>query len=334
MPDAALHARKGRILEIQRFSIHDGPGIRTTVFLKGCPLRCIWCHNPDAASSDRMLSFLPGRCIVCGYCVRICPRQAHRIEAGLHTLDRTVCDVCGSCTDECHAKALELIGRDMSAGEVMEEVVRDRPFYETSGGGITLSGGEPTFQMDFTEALLRLAREQGLHTCLETCGHTHFHDFETVMPLVDLFLYDIKETDPERHREYTGVSNEIILANLRALHAHGASILLRCPLVPGYNNRTDHFEALAALATELPNLIGIELMPYHPLGEDKLQRLGLDGEPRAASQPPTDGDLANWLAFLQDRGAHVVNDAHGAEAYAKNETKGLAAREEKSEQRR
>ena len=307
MPKPDLCSVKGRIFEVQRFSIHDGPGIRTTVFMKGCPLRCIWCHNPDGALPDRMLSFLPERCIGCDYCVQICPNQAHLMESGLHKLDRTLCEVCGACTEECYAHALELIGRDVTVRDVIDEVMRDRPFYETSGGGITLSGGEPTNQMDFTEALLRLVREEGLNTCVETCGFTDFHNLEIIRDLVDLFLYDLKETDPQRHKDYTGVSNEAILTNLRKLHERGATILLRCPIIPGYNDRTDHFEAIIALANELPNLVGIELMPYHPFGESKLQRLGIDPKARASSSTPTPEHISNWIQFLRDRGVHVIN---------------------------
>ena len=314
MPEPRLRSRQGRIFDVQRFSIHDGPGIRTTVFLKGCPLRCIWCHNPEGAAPGPMLSFLPELCIGCGYCFQICPREAHTIEDDVHELDRAVCEVCGACAEECYAQALELIGRDVTVEEVMGEVLRDRPFYETSGGGITLSGGDPTFQMDFTEALLRVAREEGLNTCVETSGFTNCANLPRIEELVDLFLYDIKETDPQRHQDCTGVSNELILANLRALHARGARILLRCPIIPGYNDRADHFEALATLAVELPDLVGLEVMPYHALGESKALRLGLDPEGRAVSQPPAPEQIAEWTQFLRDRGAPVINEAPGTQA--------------------
>jgi pyruvate formate lyase activating enzyme len=304
----------GRIFEIQRFSIHDGPGIRTTVFMKGCPMRCIWCHNPEGISSKPDLSFLPEKCIGCGACFRLCRNEAHRIEerpspdpqkAGqtlqVHVLDRTRCVVCGACTTECYAKALELAGREVTVDEVIGEVVRDRPFYETSGGGLTLSGGEPLFQIDFAEALLRRAKEEGLHCCMETCGFGEWGRLERLLPLVDLFLYDLKETDPDHHAEFTGVSNDLILRNLRALHERGATIRLRCPIIPGCNDRDEHFAGIASLAGELPNLEGVELMPYHRLGESKVGRFGFDRTGRPTPESPANGAVSGWNESLRRR---------------------------------
>ena len=297
----------GRIFEIQRFSIHDGPGIRTTVFLKGCPLRCVWCHNPEGVSPQKQISFVAGNCIGCGYCFRACPRQAHRMdpEAG-HVLERERCEVCGSCTEECYAKALELVGRDVSVAEVLDEVLRERPFYETSGGGLTLSGGEPTFQLDFSRALLEAARASDLNTCVETCGLADWAKLAAILPLVDLFLFDYKETDPERHREYTGAPIEPILENLRMLHRQGTRVRLRCPIIPGVNDRPDHFAGIAALARELPELEGVELMPYHRLGESKAGRFGIDAAARADSAVPEKATVESWVAELRKEGVKMV----------------------------
>ena len=297
----------GRIFEIQRFSIHDGPGIRTTVFLKGCTLHCMWCHNHEGIDSGKALSFLPDRCIGCGYCFRVCKRNAHRMDGDRHALDREVCAVCGLCTEECYSRALELVGRDVTVSEVLDVVLRDKPFYETSGGGMTLSGGEPLMQAEFVVELLRAAKQSGLHCAVETCGHVAQARLKRILANVDLFLYDIKDTDPARHREFTGASNEKILANLRFLHDSGAAVLVRLPIVPGLNDRDDHFRGIARLAAELPKLIGFEVMPYHALGTGKHLRFGTkDTFGGRASPSPT--AVAAWIRALRKLGVKVVNE--------------------------
>jgi pyruvate formate lyase activating enzyme len=301
-------AVSGRIFDVQRFSIHDGPGIRTTVFLKGCPLRCLWCHNPEAVSREIQLGFSAARCLRCGSCAEACPHGGHHFdpERG-HTLDRAACDVCGRCVEACQARALELIGRDAGVEQVLAEVLRDRAFYETSGGGLTLSGGEPLAQLEFSTALLAAAKAAGLHTAVETCGAVPWPSFEAVRGLVDLWLFDLKESDPERHREFTGASNRQILANLAQLHDSGARILARLPLVPGLNARPEHLRAVAQLVEGLPGLVGVEVMPYHRLGLAKRQRLGLAADGFEA-QAPEVGEVAAWVAQLRALGAPVINE--------------------------
>ncbi len=296
----------GRVFDIQRFSIHDGPGIRTTVFFKGCSLRCLWCHNPESIPTAPSLSFVPDKCIGCGYCVGACPHGAHAMADGRHEIDRDRCQVCGLCTRECFAGALELAGRDVTVTEVIEEVLRDKPFYDNSNGGMTLSGGEPLMQMDFALALLREAKTAGLHCAVDTCGYVNDNGIARVAEMTDLFLYDLKETDPKRHIECTGVSNEPILANLRLLHDAGAAVLVRLPIVPGLNDRADHFAAVAQLAKSLPNLLGFEVKGYHNLGLGKLARFGLDAGDTAAIERPDPATVAGWAATLRELGVPVI----------------------------
>ena len=301
---------QGLVFDIQKFSIHDGPGIRTTVFLKGCPLSCIWCHNPESRSTSPQISFIADHCVGCGFCFGVCPAGAHVMNDQRHELRREDCQVCGRCVEKCYTRALELVGRPMTVPQVLQQVLQDMPFYKTSGGGMTLSGGEPTLQIDFVTDLLRQAKAASLHCCIETSGHCDYDRLRRILPSVDLWLFDWKESDPIRHKQYCGVDNRQIMDNLRRLHADGAAIRLRCPIIPGYNDRPDHFEGIARIAAELPHLQGVELMPYHALGEAKTKRFGMPPAGLVA-ETPSRQTVAQWAATLRSLDVAVLNDETG-----------------------
>ena len=261
------------VFDIEKFAVHDGPGIRTVVFMKGCPLRCVWCHNPESQSFKKELFFTPEKCIGCGWCVSACPQKCHIITEGRHLFDREKCVACGRCASKCYAEALEAVGKRMSVEEVMKSVLADKLFYDNSNGGITLSGGEPLAHYDFTLELLEASKAAGLHTCIETCGYAAPEKVRTLLPFVDLWLWDVKAT-PEMHKELTGVEFQPILDNLRMIDEAGAKMWLRCPLVHGVNDSEAHLLQIAELANSLRGCQRIDIEPYHPLGEGKAQRLG------------------------------------------------------------
>ena len=295
---------EGRVLDVMRGSVHDGPGIRTTVFLKGCPLHCIWCHNPESQSREIELSFIAERCVSCGACQRACSSGVHRVESGGHAIDRARCARCGACVDACSAGALELKGRMASVGEVIREVLADRAYYESTGGGMTLSGGEPMAQPAFTGALIREARGHGVHTALETCGFAPEFEFEKIARLVDLFLFDCKGVDDALHRRHTGVSNRLILSNLALLSSLNAAIILRCPLVPGENDTEENLRGIAALAKAHPAIRGVEIMPYHRMGREKGVRAGMDIPFDAPSATPDQKE--RWIETLRSLGVPLL----------------------------
>ncbi len=268
----------GLIFNIQRYSVHDGPGIRTTVFLKGCPLGCRWCHNPEGADAEPVLSLLPGRCIGCGACVPVCPHGlGGRLGSAAEEQGaRTVCEHCGACVEVCPSGARTLVGRHYTVDELLCEVGKDQVFYEESGGGVTFSGGEPVASESsaFLLACLKDCRESGFHTAVDTSGAVVQGTLLQVAALADLILYDLKLMDDALHREYVGAGNQLILENLQALSAAGSDIWIRVPLIPGITDGQENLEETAAFVASLPNRHPVHLLPYHKVGRDKYRRLG------------------------------------------------------------
>jgi len=266
----------GLIFDLKKYSINDGPGIRTTIFLKGCPLHCQWCHNPESQSAQPQVIFRPNRCDLCQSCLEACTHSALTWSVNGPLTDREACQVCGDCTRVCYPEARQLVGRQMSLTEVMDAIERDVPFYDESGGGVTLSGGEPLFQKDFSLAILEACRKLDIHTVLDTCGYASARTLAQVAPLVDLFLYDLKLVDHEKHLQYTGVSNERILANLQALSSLGADLLVRIPLIPGVNDDPLEVQNIGEFLHSLPETPAIELLTYHNIAEAKYSGLNME----------------------------------------------------------
>ncbi len=306
--DLALHPADNAsqstavVFNIMRFSTQDGPGIRTTVFFKGCPLSCWWCHNPESQRLQPELLYLEERCRQCGDCLVVCPQHAiEQVNGTVRT--SALCRRCGQCTEVCQAQARQIAGRRLTVGELIAEIERDLIFFEESGGGVTLSGGEPLAQPRFVSALLGACRDRGIGTVLETCGYAPSGVFLTVAPLADLVLFDLKLMDPARHKQYTGVSNRRILGNLKELVARGRPVTVRIPVMPGINDADDEIRQFARYLAELP-ASQVELLPYHHIGAGKYKRLGLTYRLGDAPRPAA-ADLARFSDALTGAGLNV-----------------------------
>lgn len=269
----------GTVFEIKRFAVHDGDGIRTTVFLKGCPLCCAWCHNPEGLSRKVELAYYESKCIVCGECIVACPNAAHSLTDRGHLLRRDLCTACGKCAEACLGDALKCFGKKVTPKELLPILLEDRAFYASSGGGVTLSGGECLLQADFCAALLKLLKENGIHTAVDTCGFVSREAIDKVMPLTDVFLYDVKGIDETVHIRCTGQSNQLILENLRYIDNCGKAIEIRIPFVPDYND--GEIDAIGAFLRDFRHITKIRVLPYHNYAGSKYRALGLD-----SSLPP------------------------------------------------
>jgi len=292
-----MNAPTGILFNIMRFAINDGPGIRTTIFFKGCPLHCTWCHNPESISPEPELMYHRERCTVCGACVAVCPQKAITLVDGRIETDRSRCRACGRCIEVCNADARSIAGRLMTVDEVMREVERDIIFYSRSGGGVTLSGGEPMDQHEFAEAILRACKERAIHTVVDTAGAVHPAFLDTIIGLVDLFLYDIKFLDKEKLLYHTGAARALLCGNLRRLIEKGARVIVRVPVIPGINDGEKEWKELATFINRTDGIEAIQLLPYHASGRQKYARLGRK-DPLGPVAPPDEGHLKSLASHL------------------------------------
>ena len=285
----------GTILDIKRYAIHDGPGIRTTIFLKGCPLSCEWCHNPESQRERPEILYYEERCTLCGACVVACNQGAIEISDERLTLNQSLCIGCGQCVAACPNSARELAGREMSVEQVVFEIAKDTLFYEESSGGVTFSGGEPLMQADFVRAIAARCVELDIHTALDTSGYAPEAELLKVADVIDLFLYDVKTLDDAAHLVYTGVSNRSILRNLRTIDELGKRIWIRYPLVPGVNDDERSLSDLLDLIVSLKSVERVNILPYHRAGAGKYARLGREYM-FARTEEPSGEEAASYIA--------------------------------------
>ncbi len=295
---------KGWVTNIQRFSLDDGPGIRTTIFLKGCSLRCSWCHNPECINPEAQIQFFVDRCTQCGACVAACPVQAQQIIDGKRIYRRDLCQRIGHCVKVCDFGALELVGKEITTSDIVTEVVKDRIFYQKNNGGVTISGGEPLLQNNFTRDILASCKKLGIHTAVDTAGNVPWQNFKQVIPQTDLFLYDLKCIDPGKHRLLTGSSNKLILDNLNLLVNEEKEIWIRIPLIPGINDKSDDILAFAKLLHQIPKISRIQIIPYHRYGVGKYASLGMEYD-YVNINPPTDEIIKKIIALFSDQDINV-----------------------------
>jgi glycyl-radical enzyme activating protein len=295
----------GFIFEIQRFALHDGPGIRTVIFLKGCSLRCAWCSNPESYVPAPQLIFDSGKCSNCRLCIPTCREEVLTWNEEKLQVNFASCTACGDCIRVCVPDALRISGYKALAGEIIEDIQRDKPYFDQSGGGVTLSGGEALLQADFCGELLQLVKEEKIHTCVQTAGFVVWSQIEKILPFTDLFLFDFKLSTDDDHKRFTGRSNQLILDNLSKLDAYGAQIILRCPIIPGINDTEDHFQHIVEISNQYQNIKGVEVMPYHNWGIQKFNQIGLTSSENLPNQNAFD-KKQEWEDFLRARGCQKL----------------------------
>ncbi len=295
---------RGIVFNIMRFSVHDGPGIRTTVFLKGCPLRCAWCHNPESQSFHPEVMYSAARCVHCGDCIAACPNHAlaWSSESG-PVRDRDRCENCGTCAGACPTAARQVVGRQMTVAELMREIRKDAIFFDESGGGVTFSGGEPLAQPDFLAAALDACAQEGIHRVVDTSGFAPTDVLRRIAPNVSLFLFDLKTLDDARHRQFVGSSNELVLKNLKTLVALGSKLIVRIPIIPTVNDDIKQIRAAVEFLADL-GLREFSLLPYHSLGDDKYSRLSLE-QPKQTFSAPTLSDIQSIADRFRSHGFAV-----------------------------
>jgi pyruvate formate lyase activating enzyme len=302
-----LFVQSGTIFDVKKYSINDGPGIRTTVFFSGCPLSCLWCHNPESQSFKPELLYRSGRCLLCGDCIQACPEEAVSPGKNYDAIitDRKKCTGCQTCVTTCYSGAREFSGREVTVKEVMTDIEREIPFYDESHGGVTFSGGEPLRQPAFLSALLKACRAEEIHTVVDTSGFANWRVFEQIRDDVDLFLYDLKHMDGIRHREVTGVPNDVILENLCRLSSEGGRCIVRIPLIPGVNDDEKNLVESGKFLASLSGIESVELMGYHNIAQAKYEALGREyGLP--GTKPPNEEAMRNAAEVLQRHSLNVI----------------------------
>ena len=283
-----MRIKKGIIFDIKKYAVHDGPGIRTTVFFKGCPLRCAWCHNPESWKMEPEPMFRYSRCIQCGKCKSVCPENAVTIGKALPITNTEICVCCGECTLTCPVMAREIAGKKVKIEDIMSEIRKDIIFYDESGGGVTFSGGEPLMQPEFLMGLLEECKKEEIHTTIDTCGYAKRDVVEKIIPLADLFLCDIKHMDSVKHKEYTGVGNEQILENLKLIIKYNKKMIIRVPVIPGFNDNIEAIEDIARFAKQELGVVEVDLLAYNSGGVSKSQRLSSETKIIQESRPTVD----------------------------------------------
>jgi pyruvate formate lyase activating enzyme len=274
--ESEVVVKKRMVIGITRMTVHNGPGIRTLILFKGCPLRCVWCSTPESWNESPEIAFYPDRCILCGECISVCPRNALTAGDKAVIINRELCDNCGRCISVCYTEALRLVGRQYTVDELIHEVKKDQVLYKHSGGGVTVSGGEPLLEPGFAQELFRSFKQNGINTGVDTCGFVPRENIESVLPYVDFFLWDIKHMDDNIHREFTGVHNRLILDNLSFASDNSVPIYIRLPIIPGYNDSRDNLRAVCEFAKDLSSLVEINILPLHHLGKARYTALGLE----------------------------------------------------------